>query len=224
MFYPMHLSGLHVQQVSFSTTGGLLGFFRPFDAVLTRATLDLPTKAKESYWQRDFISDLLIRELFEWAKFKLPVFGRRGDKRDGTDKNITRRNLTSMGQSALLAYALVSNFSTVACFVLALLSHSKAFPGVSPLSSGHWRIIAALYSGIWAANNLLRPLRVSTALALAPCYERAICAVQRRSGLSRARSCWALALTVNGLGTPSLLALGLLGVSWATGTPLIPAQ
>lgn len=76
--------------------------------------------------------------------------------------------------------------------------------------------------GLWAVNNVLRPLRFSLSVLIAPYFENLIQIVERRTGFKRA-SCVAITVfLVNIVGTTSYLALGLLLATSITRVPLLP--
>lgn len=130
------------------------------------------------------------------------------------------KKLSDVGQSAFLAYALVSNICTVCCFTVAWISHGRIYH-CSPFSKNQWKTFGLIYAGIWTANNLLRPLRISAAIALSPLYDKAIDKVSVRTGLERNASCVIIVLCVNVLGTLSALALGALIGSKVAKVPLL---
>lgn len=130
----------------------------------------------------------------------------------------SKNRLAKLGQGAFLAYALVSNLCTVGCFTLAWISHGRLY-GKSPFRQ--WKAFGLIYAGLWTANNFLRPLRISAAIALSPLYDRAIDRVVARTGLQRGRACLVIALVVNVLGTLSALTIGATVASRIAQIPII---
>lgn len=57
--------------------------------------------------------------------------------------------------------------------------------GKSPLMPNQWKPFLALYGGFWAAQHLIRPLRFSLALAMAPVFDRFINWVQQQTKWKR---------------------------------------
>ena len=60
--------------------------------------------------------------------------------------------------------------------------------GVSPLASGQWPKFLAFYSAFWMAQNFVRPLRFSLALAMAPAFDRFIDFLSVKLRISRPKA------------------------------------
>lgn len=173
--------------------------------------MDHISKFRDQYWRTEFI---------------FSCSGSFMESNDKVTKGIWKRislgnkELSKAGQSALLAYALVSNICTVCCFTLAWISHGRIYH-CSPFSKRQWKAFGLIYAGLWTANNLLRPLRISTAIALSPLYDKAIDKLSVRTGLQRNASCLIIILCVNVLGTLTALSLGALIGSKVAQVPLL---
>lgn len=134
---------------------------------------------------------------------------------------ISKATLSRLGWNALLSYGFVSNASYVTCMILAWIGHGKAY-GLSPLAPGQWKGFLVIYSGFWAANNVLRPLRFSLSLAIAPAFDTFIASLRKRTGLKLTAVRLITVFLVNVLGTISYLLLGLFFATKFAGVPLLP--
>lgn len=56
------------------------------------------------------------------------------------------------------------------CFTIAWMTMVKT-TGYSPIMPGQWPTFLGYYAGLWAIQNLLRPLRIPLAIAMAPPFE-----------------------------------------------------
>jgi len=104
----------------------------------------------------------------------------------------SKESMTKLGLYALLSYGFVSNFSYISCVIIAWCIHGKN-SGMSPLAPDQWKGFLLVYAGLFAANNVIRPLRFSAAVLLAPKFEDIIDFIKRKSNLTIK---WATALTV----------------------------
>lgn len=135
--------------------------------------------------------------------------------------SVSKKILSQYGAGAFLSYATVSNVSTVTCLIIAWVIHGR-MTGLSPLTTGQWRKYLILYAGLYGANNVLRPLRISLALCLAPTFATLLSNTERRLKISKQKAMAVVLLTVNIIGTFSYLGLGLLAATRLTGVPLLP--
>uniref|UniRef100_A0A7S4CVG3 Uncharacterized protein n=1 Tax=Eutreptiella gymnastica TaxID=73025 RepID=A0A7S4CVG3_9EUGL len=133
--------------------------------------------------------------------------------------NLNRKQLMKLGVFVLLSYGCVSNCFMAVCFSVSWYLHCVQY-GLSPLAAGQWSKFLLIYVGVYAVNNVLRPLRVSIAIAIAPFFEKAVHFIERRTGFGRRASCAVLVFVVNILGTFSLLLCGASVASIAAGLPL----
>lgn len=134
-------------------------------------------------------------------------------------KNLDRHAISKLGLNALLAYGFVSNFTYITIFIISWVTHGKR-TGLSPLAEGQWQSFLLVYTGLWAANNILRPLRFSLSLLISPIFEKFVDIVQRRTGLKKTIATGIVVFLVNVLGTISYLAFGLLAATSMAGVPL----
>jgi hypothetical protein len=123
-------------------------------------------------------------------------------------RSVDKADLVKLGAFVLLSYGCVSNLFMAVCFSLSWYVHCKQFPGLFPLAAGQRGKFLLIYAGFYSINNLLRPIRVSLSIALAPYFERAVRGIQRVTGLGRRSASVVLVILVNVIGTTSLLVLG----------------
>lgn len=135
-------------------------------------------------------------------------------------KSFKRSDIAKLGLNVLLSYGFVSNVSYVTCIISAWIAHGKR-TGLSPLVPGQWKSFLAIYVGLWAANNVIRPLRFSLSLVLSPYFERFVLSVQKRGKLSRAAAIASVVFLVNVCGTLSLLFGGLFLGTKIAGVPFL---
>ena len=134
---------------------------------------------------------------------------------------ITADNLKKLGMSVLLSYGFVSNVSQITTVIIAWCIHGKT-SRFSPLSPGQWKGFLAIYAGLWAANNFLRPARVSLSIIISPWLQKLVDKIESYSKLSRSQSVFLTVFLVNVVGTISYLVLGLTLVTRLLGLPLLP--
>ena len=96
-------------------------------------------------------------------------------------QKFSRKEIAKLGLNMLLAYGFVSNISYITCVIIAWVAFGKKY-GTSPLAPGQWKAYILIYSGLWAANNILRPLRFSLSLIISPGFEKMIEWVQKKTG------------------------------------------
>jgi len=112
-------------------------------------------------------------------------------------------------------------------FLLFVLNHSRCCcvqSGASPLAPGQYKAFLAVYTGFWVFNNVIRPMRVGLAVAMAPYFDRVINSIQKRTGWSRGLSIGSLVFVVNVVGTLVYQGLGIVLASLAAGVPVFPAK
>lgn len=139
----------------------------------------------------------------------------------GTPAAADKTKLAKLGMYALLSYGCVSNFSYVTTVICAWVIHGKA-SGMSPLAAGQWKQFFAIYTGLWAANNFLRPVRFSIAVFLAPTFDKLIGVLEHKFRLSKNASTALCVFLVNICGTFSYLFGGLFIATRIMGVPLLP--
>lgn len=134
---------------------------------------------------------------------------------------ITKDNLAKFGVNCLLAYGAVSNFSYITCVIIAWIAHGKKYK-LSPLAAGQWKQFLLIYSGLWVANNVIRPARFSLSLVLSPFFESGVKNLERTLKLNRVKATGLLVFLVNFCGTISYLVFGLLAATRLANVPLLP--
>ena len=135
--------------------------------------------------------------------------------------NTNKESLAKLGMYVLLSYGFVSNFSSITCLIISWVIFGKT-KGVSPLAPGQWKGLLGVYAGIWAANNFLRPIRISIALFIAPYFEKIIQSVENKTGWKRSIASAVVVFLINIVGTISYLCTGLFLATTLTGVPLFP--
>lgn len=137
------------------------------------------------------------------------------------DLILSKDSLAKFGVNCLLSYGFVSNFSYITCVIIAWVAHGKKFH-LSPLAAGQWKQFLLIYSGLWVANNIIRPARFSLSLLLSPFFDRGIIRLQSSLRLSRGKATALMVFLVNFCGTISYLVLGLLTATRLANVPLLP--
>lgn len=132
--------------------------------------------------------------------------------------NLDKARLKALGIGAFLSYGFVSNLSYGTCVAVAWITHVKR-TGLSPLAPGQWGGFLAVYAGLFALQNFLRPLRFTLAVALTPAVNRLMEYVQGRLNVNKGQA-FGFLMLVLGVSTTALLgfALWILG-----GFPPTPA-
>lgn len=145
----------------------------------------------------------------------------RGRGWNGTSSTLlTRESIAKLGLNVLLAYGFVSNFSYVTCIILSWVSHGRLY-GLSPRAPGQWKSFLLIYSGFFAANNILRPLRFSLSLAISPFFIRLVERIQTLLKVNKAVATACVVFLVNVVGTTSYLVLGLIVATSIAKVPLL---
>lgn len=134
---------------------------------------------------------------------------------------LTKESLAKLGLNVLLAYGFVSNFSYVTCVIISWVAHGRKY-GKSPFSPGQWKYFLLIYSGLWAANNVIRPARFSLSLLISPIFENFIQFFQDKFRMKKTTATALVVFCVNVIGTTSYLVFGLLFATRLAGVPLLP--
>lgn len=134
---------------------------------------------------------------------------------------VTKESMAKFGVNCLLAYGFVSNFSYITCVIIAWIAHGKKYH-LSPLAPGQWKQFLLIYSGLWVANNIIRPARFSLSLVLSPFFDRGIRRLEESLKLNRVKSTSLMVFLVNFCGTISYLVFGLLAATRLANVPLLP--
>lgn len=120
----------------------------------------------------------------------------------GGDK-LDRERLKALGTGAVASYGAVSNVTYGGGMAVSWVGFVKKF-GTSPLAAGQWPKFLAFYSAFWMAQNFVRPLRFSLALAMAPAFDRFIDFLASKLGISRPKA-FGVYLAILGITTSTLV-------------------
>ena len=121
----------------------------------------------------------------------------------GGGEKLDRERLKALGTGAVASYGAVSNVTYGGGMAVSWVGFVKKF-GVSPLASGQWPKFLAFYSAFWMAQNFVRPLRLSLALAMAPAFDRFVDLLAARLRISRPRA-FAVYIAILGITTSTLV-------------------
>lgn len=133
---------------------------------------------------------------------------------------VDRKKMAELGVSAVLSYGLISNLNYCGTLCAAKIIFEKK-NGVSPFAPGQWKAFLAIYGGLWAAMNFVRPLRVWLALGLTPYFDKLIQKISAKFGVKKSVALGITVFFVNILGTFAFLGTGLYLSSVYTGVPLV---
>ncbi|GMH33838.1 hypothetical protein BSKO_01672 [Bryopsis sp. KO-2023] len=131
--------------------------------------------------------------------------------------NLDKEKIKALGIGAVLSYGFVSNLSYGICVVIAWITHVKR-SGLSPLAPGQWSGFLAVYAGLFALQNFLRPMRFAVAVALTPAVNRLMERLQKSWGVSKGQSFGILMLLL-AVVTTSTMALALWSLGGFPPTP-----
>ena len=132
-----------------------------------------------------------------------------------------KEDIAKLGLFTLMSYGWVSNVSYITCLIISWIIHGKEY-NLSPLAPGQWKFFLTIYAALWAANNVLRPFRVTFALFLAPYFEKWVDNVEKRTNFKRATATAIVIFLFNICGTVSYLVGGLVLATKIAGVPLLP--
>jgi len=118
-----------------------------------------------------------------WMERARTCLGLAADK----DGLTLRQRITKMGIFAAMTYNVVSQLNSGTTVSIAWYLFS-ARHGVSPLAPNQWKSFLAFYAGFWVFNNVVRPIRVATAVAFTPRMEQLTLRVQNHFQLSRTKA------------------------------------
>jgi hypothetical protein len=120
-----------------------------------------------------------------------------GDKLD-------KERLAALGMGAFASYGTISNLTYGICMTTAWISFVRA-TGLSPLAPGQWKGFLVYYATLFTIQNIIRPLRFSLAIALAPLFDRAIDGIGKRLGITKK---WAFGVMIFLIGAGTTVSLG----------------
>lgn len=79
---------------------------------------------------------------------------------------------------AFAAYGIISNLNAGVLMTISWLTVVKQ-TGLTPLDPGQWPKFLAVYAGLYITTNLLRPVRLTLALTVAPFFNKALEFIQQ---------------------------------------------
>lgn len=121
----------------------------------------------------------------------------------GGGEKLDRERLKALGTGAVASYGAVSNITYGGGMAVSWVGFVKKF-GVSPLATGQWPKFLAFYSAFWMAQNFVRPLRFSLALAMAPAFDRFVDLLASKLRISRPKA-FGVYLAILGITTSTLV-------------------
>jgi len=139
----------------------------------------------------------------------------------GLNNKFKKEDFAKLGLFTLMSYGWVSNVSYITCLIISWIIHGREY-GLSPLAPGQWKYFLTIYAALWAANNVLRPFRVTFALFLAPYFEKWVDSVEKRTKFKRATATAIVIFLFNICGTISYLLGGLVLATKIAKVPLLP--
>lgn len=142
---------------------------------------------------------------------------------DADDGLTFRQRLAKMGLATVLSYGWISNTNAMVLVSAAWYAFC-AKTGMSPLYPGQWKNFLGVYAGFYMFSNLLRPARVTIAVAIGPYFDRIINWVQRKTRLPKAAAVTCTVLLVNLGGTLLLMVGGISAASLLSGVPVFPPK
>jgi len=144
-------------------------------------------------------------------------------KNSNADGLSTRERLAKLGFAVLLSYGFVSNMSAMLFLSLSWFSFS-AKTGLSPLAPGQWKPFTLVYAGFYVVSNLVRPVRITIAVAIGKYFESILNYLQNKTGFSRSVSIAILVFGANVACTLLALVVGVSIASILSGVPIFPSK
>lgn len=136
------------------------------------------------------------------------------------NKIFTKDNVAKLGFNVLLSYGWISNTFSITGVIISWILFGKANK-ISPLAPGQWKGFLLVYAGVWAANNFLRPIRVSLSILAAPMFEKFIRNLQEKFKVSRSVAVAIVVFLFNIVGSFTYLFIGLYIATTITHVPLL---
>uniref|UniRef100_A0A7S1U589 Uncharacterized protein n=1 Tax=Phaeomonas parva TaxID=124430 RepID=A0A7S1U589_9STRA len=130
-----------------------------------------------------------------------------------------KKRLASLGTSLTLSYGAVSNYNMSVMMGLAWYTFSMKY-GISPLAPGQWKGFLAVYAGFYVLSNVLRPLRIVVATAMAPKLDEFVKGLQGKFGMTKPMAFFIAVFLLNILGTCVAFGSCILTASIASGVPI----
>jgi len=142
---------------------------------------------------------------------------------ESDDGLTTRQRLAKLGFAVILSYGFVSNMSAMIFLSLAWFTFS-AQTGLSPLAPNQWKPFTLVYAGFYVLSNLVRPIRITIAIAIGKYFDSILKYFQDNTKLSRNASIAFLVFGANVVCTCLALALGVSLASLFSGVPVFPSK
>ena len=95
-----------------------------------------------------------------------------------------KKQLLSLGASAVCSYGLVSNINYCGTMIASWVIHGRR-TGLSPLAPGQWKEFLVVYGALWAGMNFLRPLRIWLSMFVTPFFDKVTATIQEKTGLNK---------------------------------------
>merc|ERR1712070_307934 len=141
----------------------------------------------------------------------------------GTSSLPDKKQLLSLGASAVCSYGLVSNINYCATMITAWIIHGRR-TGLSPLAPGQWKEFLVIYGALWAGMNFLRPLRIWLSMFVTPFFDRVTDTIQDKTGLNKRISFLLTVFFLNICGTLTFVSSGLVVATRIANVPLFPPK
>ncbi|KAF6236432.1 hypothetical protein COO60DRAFT_1709441 [Scenedesmus sp. NREL 46B-D3] len=117
---------------------------------------------------------------------------------------LDKQKLAEYGLGAFAAYGILSNLNAGVLVTIAWLAVVKQ-TGLTPIDPGQWPKFLAVYAGLYITTNLLRPVRLTLALAAAPFFNTAL---ERIQSTLRVNKAVAFGIMLAGIAITSFTCIG----------------
>jgi len=135
---------------------------------------------------------------------------------------LDREYLGKLGLGALLSYGFVSNVNAITIVIISWVTTGRT-TGLSPLAAGNWKVFIATYTALYLSfGNLLRPLRISVAVAISPFFKALVDKIKDTFKVTQPVAIGMTVFLVNVCGTLSYLVGGVWLASLVCRVPLLP--
>ncbi|WIA15275.1 hypothetical protein OEZ85_001946 [Tetradesmus obliquus] len=142
-------------------------------------------------------------------------------RRAVAQRSLDKQKLAEYGLGAFAAYGILSNLNAGVLVTIAWLAVVKQ-TGLTPIDPGQWPKFLAVYAGLYITTNLLRPVRLTLALAAAPAFNSAL---ERIQSTLRVNKAVAFGLMLAGIAISSFTCISLAIVlcgGFPNGLPPVP--
>jgi len=131
---------------------------------------------------------------------------------------IDSAKISSLGIGFALSYAIISVINGSLSLSMAWYLASKR-TGLSPLAPGQWKSLLAAYVSLYAAIQLLKPLRIAAAVATSKLSNDFLDSTQAKLNCSRVHAI-AFQYSLGWIAWVGLTTLGVSCASFLTGVPI----